>query len=64
MALVAGVYITAGGGVMILPGQPLLWPVFAALGVVAALAVLKRMEAHGVARQYEGRAMSLRDLTS
>ena len=42
MVLIVIVYVAIGGGVMMLLGQPPMWPVFAALGVVTALGVWMR----------------------
>lgn len=42
MALVVGVYVVVGGGVVLLLGEPSIVPVFVALGVVTALGMRKR----------------------
>jgi hypothetical protein len=52
MVLVTGVYTAAGGGVMVLLGQPPMWPVFAALGVVTALGTRKRWKRRGGGDQF------------
>jgi hypothetical protein len=57
MVLVVIVYVAIGGGVMVLLGQPPMWPLFAALGVVTALGMRKRGK-KGPGRQFSsgGRA--------
>lgn len=42
LMLVVIVFVAAGGGMMMLLRQPPMWPVFAALGLVAALGMWKR----------------------
>lgn len=47
MALVVGVYVAIGGGVVLLLGEPSIVPVFVALGVVTALGMRKRWKQAG-----------------
>jgi hypothetical protein len=44
MVLVYCLFVAIGGGIMLLLGQPPMWPVFAGVGLVLVLGARKRWE--------------------